>query len=245
MVKSTRTTNSELPAAPSGDMMNYNTERPQLKFTEYGRIVHKLIDHAVTIEDREQRNKAARYIIEVMAMLNNPAMRQNEEYRHKLWDHLIIMSDFKLDVDSPFPKPTPQDATYVRPKRMDYPGNKIKNPTYGKNLERFVEKGLRDDDADKTRGYAEASAYYMKLVFLNWTKENVNDENIKADLRRMSEGKFDLDEGFNLEGVKGSTQHAASTFLVKKQKKQRPKGRNFGGPGGGNKGGGGRYFKRK
>ena len=83
---------SHEPQAPkAGDMMNYNTERPQLKFSEYGRIVQKLIEHAVTIEDREQRNKAARYIIEVMGMLNNPAMRQNEEYRHKLCECKIVI----------------------------------------------------------------------------------------------------------------------------------------------------------
>jgi hypothetical protein len=228
-------------------MMNYNTERPHMRFTEYGRITQKLIDHTVTITDRDERNKAARYIVEVMAMLNNPMMRQNEEYRHKLWDHLIIMSDFKLDVDAPYPTPTPQDAAYVRPDAVPYPGNKIKNPTYGKNLERFIEKGLKETDPEKLRGYAEAAAYYMKLVFLNWSKENVNDDNIKSDLKRMSGGVYNLDEDFNLENVKGSTQHAGSSFLVKKPSKNKQRfqqNRNFKGKGPG-QGGGGRYFKRK
>lgn len=227
--------------------MNYNTERPQLLFEEYGRITQKLINHAVTLEDREQRNKAARYIVEVMGMLNNPTMRQNDEYRHKLWDHLFAMSDFKLDVDSPYPIPTRQDITYQRPDPVPYPGNKIKNPTYGKNLERFIERGMQDNDPEKVRGYAEAAAYYMKLVFLNWSKENVNDENIKIDLRKMSDGKFDLDEAFNLEGVKGSTQHAGSSFVVKKVSKNKQRfqqNRNFKGKGPG-PGTGGRYFKRK
>lgn len=234
MVKSKTSESSQ---SHRDDVMNYNTERPALKYSEYGRITQKLIEYACKLEDKEQRNKAARYIIEVMAMLNNPAMRQNEEYQHKLWDHLIIMSDFKLDVDSPYPKPTVQDATYQRPDPVPYPGNNIKNPTYGKNLQNFIEKGLREEDPEKLRGYAESAAYYMKLVFLNWSKENVNDESIRLDLRRMSSGKLDLDEGFNLEGVKGSTQHAGSSFLVKKQKKQRSKSKNYGK--------GQRHFKRR
>ena len=134
-----------MPTPPAGDMMNYNTERPLLRYTEYGRIVQKLINHAITIEDREQRNKVARYIVEVMAMLNNPAMRQNEEYRHKLWDHLIIMSEFKLDVDTPYPVPSPQDVTYHRPKRMDYPGNKIKNKTKTTDITARREKFSRNE----------------------------------------------------------------------------------------------------
>jgi len=229
--------------------MNYNTERRPLRYTEYGRIVQKLIDHACTLEDREERNKAARYIVEVMGMLSNPGLKGNEEFKHKLWDHLIIMSDFKLDVDTPYPPPSPQDASYQRPDPVPYPGNNIKNPTYGKHLERFIEKGLKEEDPAKLKAYAEMAAYYMKLVYLNWSKENINDDTIRNDLRRMSGGVYNLDENFNLENVKGSTQHAGSSFVVKKQKKQRfqQQSRNYKGKGGQGQGqgGGGRFFKRK
>ena len=113
--------------------MIYNTQRPKLIIPEYGRNVQNMVDHAVSVEDREERNKVAHSIIDVMGNLN-PHLRDVPDFKHKLWDHLFIMSDFKLDVDSPYPKPTPE-SFQEKPRRVTYPENGIRYRHYGRTIE--------------------------------------------------------------------------------------------------------------
>ena len=125
--------------------MEYNTARPKMEIPEYGRITMKLAQHLLTIEDREKRNTAARALIDIMSF-STPQFRNIEEYKMKLWDHLHIMTDYKLDVDSPYPKPKKKKAGDEKPAPLAYPKNKIKYRNYGKNLERLLDVGGRRGD---------------------------------------------------------------------------------------------------
>jgi hypothetical protein len=166
--------------------MDYNSNRNKLVLKEYGRHVQKIVEACVQVKDRERRNIFAKELIELMGQLN-PHLRNVEDFRHKLWDHLFIMSDFKLDVDSPYPI---KDRAEIekRPKRLPYPQSRIKYKHYGKNVETLVSKAIQTEDPEKQAGFTQCIGNFMKLVYQNWSKENVNDETIKNDLRLLSKG---------------------------------------------------------
>ncbi len=166
--------------------MDYNSNRNKLVLKEYGRHVQKIVEACVEIKDREKRNIFAKELIELMGQLN-PHLRNVEDFRHKLWDHLFIMSDYKLDVDSPYPI---KDRAEIekRPARLHYPQSRIKYKHYGKNVETLVAKAIKTEDPEKQAGFTQCIGNFMKLVYQNWSKENVNDETIKNDLRLLSKG---------------------------------------------------------
>lgn len=176
--------------------MLYNTSREHLLIREYGRHVQRIIARAIEIENREYRNKFANEIIELMGQLN-PHLRNVEDFKHKLWDHLFIMSDFKLDVDSPYPKKTREEINR-KPDRLPYPKSKIRFKHYGKHVEALVKKAKATEDEEKRAGFAHTIGNYMKLVYQNWNKENANDDVIKDDLRLLSDGELSLDREANL-----------------------------------------------
>lgn len=185
--------------------MEYNTQRPKMEIPEYGRITQKLAEHLLTIKDRAQRNAAANALINIMSM-STPQFRNIEEYKMKLWDHLHIMTKYKLDVDSPYPMPEPPSEKDLKVAPLDYPKNKIKYRNYGKNLERLLEKIQRQElDGDKKKSAAETVAYYMKLVHLQWNdNQHVSDDVIKNDLDIISKGELQIGDDFNLDNIKGS-----------------------------------------
>lgn len=166
--------------------MDYNSNRNKLVLKEYGRHVQKIVEACVEIKDRDKRNIFAKELIELMGQLN-PHLRNVEDFRHKLWDHLFIMSDYKLDVDSPYPI---KDRAEIekRPARLHYPQSRIKYKHYGKNVETLVAKAIHTEDPEKQAGFTQCIGNFMKLVYQNWSKENVNDETIKNDLRMLSKG---------------------------------------------------------
>lgn len=168
--------------------MEYNSERPSLYMPEHGRNIQKMIDYALSIDDREERNKIARVIVDVMGQLN-PHLRDFDDFKHKLWDHLFIISNWKLDVDSPYPKPSP-DEVFVKPEPLKYPAQKIKFKHYGKNLENIMDK-LKDlpEGQDKDE-LVKHIANFMKKLFLSWNREAVEDEVIFRDLVTMSGGQL-------------------------------------------------------
>ena len=185
--------------------MEYNTQRPKMEIPEYGRITQKLAEHLLTIKDRDQRNAAANALINIMSN-STPQFRNIEEYKMKLWDHLHIMTRYKLDVDSPYPMPDPPTEKDLRVAPLAYPKNKIKYRNYGKNLERLLEK-IKDDVADpeKKKSAAETVAYYMKLVHLQWNdNQHVSDDVIKNDLDIISGGQLQIGDDFNLDNIKGA-----------------------------------------
>jgi hypothetical protein len=168
--------------------LEYNTERPQLEIPEYGRNIKKMIDHAISVEDRELRNKIAKSIITVMGQLN-PHLRDITDFTHKLWDHLFIISDFKLDVDSPYPKPS-RETFSGKPERINYPKKDIKFLHYGKNVEIMIEKAISMEEGPEKSAFIEAIANTMKRFYIQWNKDITNDEVIFKHLKELSKGKL-------------------------------------------------------
>jgi hypothetical protein len=170
--------------------MEYNTTRNHLTIKEYGRHIQKMVEYVLTIEDREKRQKNAYALIELMGFLN-PHLKNVEDFRHKLWDHLYLISDFKLDVDSPYPIPTKQKLR-AKPDKLSYPKRHPKYNHLGKNIEIVIDKALHEEDAEKRQGLANAIAYYMKLTYSNWHKELVHDDNIQSELSAITKGELEF-----------------------------------------------------
>lgn len=173
--------------------LEYNTEREKLIIPEYGRHFQKMVDHALSIEDREERNKVAQSIISVMGNIQ-PHLRDVPDFQHKLWDQLFIMSDFKLDVDSPFPI-TSKEMLRQRPEPLGYPQNFPKYRFYGNNIKRMIDVAVQWDKGDMRDGLEYAIANHMKKCYLNWNKDTVDDKVIFNHLYELSDGQIDLAKG--------------------------------------------------
>ena len=177
--------------------IEYNTERSKLIIPEYGRHFQKMVDHAVSIADAEERNKVAQAIISVMGNLQ-PHLRDVPDFQHKLWDQLFIMSDFKLDVESPYPI-TSKETLQQRPDPLEYPQNHPKYRFYGNNIKRMIDVAIEWEKGDKRDGLEYAIANHMKKCYLNWNKDTVDDKVIFKHLFELSDGKIDLaTDGENL-----------------------------------------------
>jgi hypothetical protein len=172
------------------DTMEYNTTRNHLVMREYGRHIQKMIEYLVTLEDAEVRQRNAYAVIELMGFLN-PHLKNVEDFRHKLWDHLFLISDFKLEVTSPYPIPT-RETLRARPLPMKYPKRYPRFSHLGKNLEIVIDKALAEENPDKRNGFANAVAYYMKLAYNNWHKETVHDDAIQSELSNLTAGQLEF-----------------------------------------------------
>ncbi len=176
--------------------MEYNTQRADLTIAEYGRSIQEMVELAVNLEDRDERTKAAKTIVNAMAILN-PALREFVDYKHKLWDHLFIISDFKLDCDSPFPMPD-QDLTHVRPDPLNYPQKNIKLRHYGSIIESMIKEALAMEDSPEKQQVVETIANFMKMSYLTWNRDSVEDEVIREQLNDYSGGKLVLRDDIKL-----------------------------------------------
>ena len=172
------------------EAMEYNTTRNHLIMKEYGRHIQKMVEYLLTLEDRETRQRNANAAIELMGFLN-PHLKNVDDFRHKLWDHLFLISDFKLDVESPYPIPT-RETLKAKPDRLAYPKKYPKYNHLGKNIEVVINKALKETDGDKRQGFANSIAYYMKLVYSNWHKELMHDDTIQNELQTMTEGQLEF-----------------------------------------------------
>jgi len=172
--------------------MEYNTARPKMLIPEYGRNVQKMVDFAVTIVDREERNKVANAIINVMGELKQH-LRDDEDYRHKLWTHLFIMSDFKLDVDSPYPIPNKENIN-VKPDKMPYPKQTIKFGHYGKSVEKLIDVACEMPDGDEKTALIKTIANMMKKFHLMYHTNSIDESVIMLHLNKLSNGKLKLDD---------------------------------------------------
>jgi hypothetical protein len=144
----------------------------------------------LTIEDPERRQKNAQVLIELMGFLN-PHLKNVEDFRHKLWDHLFYISDFKLQVESPYP--IPQKETYkAKPDPIPYPKRHPRYSHLGKNLELIIDKALKEENPEKRQGFANAIAYYMKLAYNNWHKDTVHDDAIQSELTSITQGQLEF-----------------------------------------------------
>jgi hypothetical protein len=170
--------------------LEYNAERSHLIIPEYGRHLQKLIDQATAIEDNEERNKAAKYIIQVMGSLN-PHLRDVLDFQHKLWDQLFIMSDFKLDVESPYPIPS-REVLQLKPDVLKYPQNYPKYRYYGNNIKYMIDVANKWEDGDMKNALVKVIANHMKKSYLSWNKDTVKDDVIFEHLYELSDGKLNL-----------------------------------------------------
>lgn len=199
--------------------MEYNTQREKIKITDYGRNVHKLIAYVKTIEDRDKRNTMAEAIVETMALVNTSG-KDHADFRHKLWDHLFILSDFELDVDSPFPKPEKDNSINV-PSKMEYSDNNIKFRHYGKYIDAMISKAVEMQDGEEKKELIQQIAQTMKVLYLQWNNNSVADEMILNRLKEMSNDKLDDFEGLSLEDTKSINDRIAKDRQSSKKNKKK------------------------
>ncbi|HRH03115.1 MAG: DUF4290 domain-containing protein [Bacteroidetes bacterium] len=210
--------------------MDYNTELPHLVISEYGRNIQKMVDHALSIADREERNRVARAIIDVMGQLN-PHLRDVNDFKHKLWDHLFIISKFQLDVDSPYPKPS-RETFETKPEMLSYPSNHIRYKHYGKSIEKMIAKAKDMEDGDMRNAFVEAIANQMKRSYVNWNKDSVSDDVITEQLGLLSKGELKLRENFRLQAgefIAPRPQNQQNNNNKKRKFQNKQKNRNNGG----------------
>ena len=170
--------------------MEYNTQRKKMELPEYGRSVQNMVDHALTIENREERQRCANTIINIMGGMF-PHLRDVPDFKHKLWDHLAIMSDFKLDIDYPFEIVKKEDLV-VKPEQLAYPNAGFRYRHYGRFLEGMVKKAVEIENEEEKRQLINLLAIQMKKDLNNWNKEGIEDQKIVDDLREYSNGAIDL-----------------------------------------------------
>ena len=199
--------------------MEYNTSRTKLIIPEYGRNVQKMVHSIIDIEDREKRNHQAKSIIEVMGNLN-PHLRDVPDFKHKLWDHLFIMSDFHLDVDSPYDRPS-KESFEKKPEILKYSDNNIKFRHYGKILPLIIKRTIDLDEGEYKDFLVFTIANHMKKSYLTWNKANVEDEVILKHLSQMSDDKLSMKETFKLSSF-------SDVKTQKNYKKNYSRGRNHG-----------------
>ena len=199
--------------------MEYNTSLSKLIIPEYGRNVQKMVHSIIDIEDREKRNHQAKSIIEVMGNLN-PHLRDVPDFKHKLWDHLFIMSDFHLDVDSPYDRPS-KESFEEKPEMLKYSDNNIKFRHYGKILPLIIKRTIDLDEGEYKDFLVFTIANHMKKCYLTWNKANVEDEVILKHLSQMSDDKLSMKETFKLS-------YFSDVKTQKNYKKNYSRGRNHG-----------------
>jgi hypothetical protein len=170
--------------------LEYNSERQHLIIPEYGRHLQKLIDQATAIEDDVERNKAAKYIIQVMGSLN-PHLRDVLDFQHKLWDQLFIMSDFKLIADSPYPIPS-REVLQLKPDVLKYPQNFPKYRFYGNNIKYMIDVANKWEEGEMKNALVKVIANHMKKSYLSWNKDTVKDDVIFEHLLELSDGTINL-----------------------------------------------------
>ena len=175
---------------------DYNTNRPDMIIPEYGRNVQKMVEHAMSIEDRDERNKVANAIISVMGQLQ-PHLRDIADFKHKLWDHLFVISKFKLDVDSPYPLPD-KEVLFEKPERMSYPKTKIKYKHYGKSVNDLIEAAIAIEDKTEQSALTGVILNLMKKTYIMFNQESVDDEQIVSDLKDISNDKLNAPADFQM-----------------------------------------------
>lgn len=198
--------------------MEYNTSRSKMNISEYGRNIQKMIEYIMSIDDREKRNNLTRATINVMGQLN-PHLRDVNDFKHKLWDHLFIMSDFKLDVDSPYPIPSAQSLAR-KPERLEYTSNDVAFKHYGRYIERIIEKAIAMGDGQEKDALTKLIANHLKKSYLTWNRDTVTDEEIASHLSLLSGGKLTLHQDVKLHSV---------PEVVQKPKKKKFQGKQGGG----------------
>jgi hypothetical protein len=169
---------------------DYNTSRKRLILPEYGRNIHMMVDYIKTIEDRDERNRLAHSVVAVMGNLN-PHLRDINDFKHKLWDHLALIAKFDLDIDYPYDPPKPE--TFIeKPKKVEYGSHQIRYKHYGRSIELMVKATSELSEGEEKDKVINMIANHMKKAYLSWNRENVDNEVILKDLQEMAGGNIDI-----------------------------------------------------
>ncbi len=203
---------------------NYNFTRRKLYLPEYGRHIHQMVDSLLEIEDRQERTRQAKAVIAVMGNLN-PTLRDTEDFKHKLWDHLFIMSDFQLDVDSPYAQPSRQDLM-VAPQKLKYPQSRILFKHYGKYIQQFVRAAAAERKSPQSKAKMVEIARYMRSKNFEYNNEQHNTEAIIRDMSIMVGGEVDIDLS-DINTIRNEY-HRVAQPQRKQQRKQQPQRNNNG-----------------
>lgn len=179
---------------------DYNTQRKKMTLPEYGRNVQKMIDHIKTIEDRDERNRAAKTIIQIMGNLNSH-LRDVGDYKHKLWDHLALIADFGLDIDSPYPEPEIEKLT-EKPNQIPYQQGGIRYLHYGRIIELMIEAAAEMEDGEEKEYLTTLIVNQMKKSYITWNRSQVSDEVIIGDMKLLSRGRLKMTDGVKILEVK-------------------------------------------
>ncbi len=206
--------------------MDYNTERSHLKLREYGRNVQNLVEHLKVIENKDERNKKAVTLVELMKLINPDINKESDEYDQKIWDDLYIISNFEIDFEGPYPKPN-AEILDRKPDRLKYASNNIRYKHYGKSVERLIEQAINLEDPKEKEGAIVAIGKLMKSFFQTWNKDSIEDEQVLKNIKQLSNDQLDI----NIETVK-------ELGLFDSEKK--PMNRNHNRNNNNNKNGGGR-----
>ncbi len=175
---------------------DYNTQRKKMALPEYGRNVQKMVDHVKTIENRDERNRAAKTIIQIMGNLN-PQLRDIGDFKHKLWDHLALIADFDLDIDSPYPIPEPSKFV-EKPKPVPYKQGDIRYLHYGRIIELLISTASEMEDGDEKVYITNLIVNQMKKAYITWNRGQVADDVIIGDMKLLSGGKLKMTEGVKI-----------------------------------------------
>jgi hypothetical protein len=179
---------------------DYNTQRKRMALPEYGRNVQKMVDHIKTIEDRDERNRAAKTIIQIMGNLN-PQIRDIGDFKHKLWDHLALIADFNLDIDAPFPSPEPSKFK-EKPKQIPYKQGDIRYLHYGRIIELMIGAASEMEDGEEKEYLTNLIVNQMKKSYITWNRGQVSDEVIIGDMKLLSGGRLRMTDGVKILEVK-------------------------------------------
>lgn len=193
----------------------YNTEKERLVKPEYGRAILDMVGSLKKIESREKRTEQAKAVVRAMETINYDVHRQ-ENFEHKLWDDLFIIAGYDLDVDSPYPQPTPEQA-HQRPEVPPVKRRPIKATQYGRNIESMIDLVAEMEDGDVKTAVIRSLAIYMRTQYLIWNKDSVADETIFQDLEKLSDGRIKVPEGLQLGRV-----GADSNYLKPGQNYRKP-----------------------
>jgi len=195
--------------------MDYNTGKKKLILPEYGRNVQKLVEYATTIKDSKERNKMAKTIITIMGN-KNPHLRDIIDFKHKLWDHLAIISEFKLDIDSPYETPKPTILT-EKPKQIPYNYHEIKYKHYGRSIELLIDATIKLDEGEEKEILINIIANHMKKLYFTWNREMVNDDIIFKDLEELSNGKLNINRSLKLYDPKENISRIRKKKILRKK----------------------------
>lgn len=201
----------------------YNTQRKKMSLPEYGRSVQKMVDYLKTIEDKDKRTEQAKAVIKVMELVN-PSVHLQENYEQKLWDHLHIIADFELDVDSPYPLPERTELD-SKPLRVPYKGSPIKATHYGRNIQSIMELIIDQKEEDVRNYLIRQLAIYMRQQYLIWNKDTVADETIFRDIEKLSDNRIKVPEGMTLSKVSGDMSYNRPGQQNNGQKRNKNKNR--------------------